>query len=346
MRICILHDKPESSSSADDTDTIIQAQAVATALREAGHTVFFCYFELDLTAVAKTIRALSVDCVFNLVEGSNGKAHLSHLAPLLLEEERVAFTGSGSRAIYLSTDKLTAKEILARSDVPTPAWMSDESLRRVDDAGLSGQFGTLKRYIIKSVFEHASKGLDDGCVVQVASSSELEAALASKRDHQGGRNFAEEYIHGREFNVSVIDTPDGLRVLPVAEILFRGFSGPVAIVGYEAKWDEDSFAYHNTPRKYDFHEGDSGLIEALKRMSLTCGRLFGLKGYYRIDFRVDASGLPYVIDVNANPCIAPDAGLAAAAARAHIRYEELVRGIAHAACRQSQQTKTSARRAA
>ncbi|WP_051261636.1 D-alanine--D-alanine ligase family protein [Desulfovibrio inopinatus] len=332
MRVCILHDKPESSLSVDDADTIVQAQAVANALREAGHTVFFCHFELDLTAVAKTIRALSADLVFNFVEGAGGKAHLSHLAPLVLEEEGVAFTGAGSRAMYLSTDKLTAKELLAHSDLPTPAWVTVESLRRANSASMIDRFDAERRFILKSVFEHASKGLDDGCVLQAASSMLLETALEEKRASQGGRNFAEEYIHGREFNVSVIDTPDGPRALPVAEIVFRGFSGPVAIVGYEAKWDEASFAYHNTPRRYDFNEDDAVLIENLKRLSLACGRLFGLRGYYRIDYRVDAGRHPFIIDVNANPCLSPDAGLAAAAARSHIDYTELVRIIALSGC--------------
>lgn len=52
--------------------------------------------------------------------------------------------------------------------------------------------------------------------------------------------------------------------------------------------------------------------------------LFGLSGYARVDFRVDAAGAPWVLEVNTNPCLAPDAGFAAAAAQAGITYDALV----------------------
>ena len=55
--------------------------------------------------------------------------------------------------------------------------------------------------------------------------------------------------------------------------------------------------------------------------------LFKLRGWARVDFRVDAAGEPWILEVNANPCISPDAGFAAALERASIPYEEGIRRI-------------------
>jgi len=45
---------------------------------------------------------------------------------------------------------------------------------------------------------------------------------------------------------------------------------------------------------------------------LKCWQVFGLKGYARVDMRIDKFENPYVIEVNANPCMSPDSGLVAA----------------------------------
>ena len=61
----------------------------------------------------------------------------------------------------------------------------------------------------------------------------------------GRAYFAEEFIEGREFNLSVLGEPP--QVLPPAEIDFSTFpAGKPRIVGHVAKWDEASFEYHNT----------------------------------------------------------------------------------------------------
>ena len=66
------------------------------------------------------------------------------------------------------------------------------------------------------------------------------------------------------------------------------------------------------------------LAERLHRVALDCWALFRLDGYARVDFRVDERGRPWVLEVNANPCLSPDAGFAAALAEAGIGYEAAV----------------------
>ena len=125
--------------------------------------------------------------------------------------------------------------------------------------------------------------------------------------------YAEQYIDGREFNLSVLASPQGPQVLPPAEIDFSGFPpGKPRLVGYRAKWEEGSFEFQHTPRRFDFPAEDGPLLDRLRDLALGSWRVFGLRGYGRVDFRVDEAGHPWVLETNTNPCLSPDAGFYAA----------------------------------
>src|SRR5690606_7059328 len=118
--------------------------------------------------------------------------------------------------------------------------------------------------------EHASLGLDAGSVVPAAAA---RREIASRQRRFGGTFFAEAYVEGREFNLSLLETAAGPLVLPVAEILFVGFPADrPRIVDYEAKWATKSAAYVNTPRHFDFPAGDAALIVDLKDLALAVWR--------------------------------------------------------------------------
>jgi D-alanine-D-alanine ligase len=282
-----------------------------------GHEVQCVAFSLDMGSAAGTLRRLAPDVVFNLVESVGGSARLAHLAPALLEHLGLIFTGSGSQAMYLTTGKILAKQMLALRDLPTPSWRNESSTD--PEPG--------RTFIIKSVWEHASLGLDDEAVISYPKSGALAASIAGRAVEYGGEWFAEEFIWGREFSVAMLGNGDGFQVLHPAEILFRGFGAKPAVVGYKAKWDVESPEYEGTPRTFLFPDSDSFLLESLRRMTAQCIRLFGLAGYARVDFRVDQEGRPYIIDINANPCIAPDAGFAAALEHSDIEYSDAIDSI-------------------
>ena len=144
----------------------------------------------------------------------------------------------------------------------------------------------------------------------------------------GGPCFAEQYIEGREFNLGLLAGPDDPAVLPPAEIVFANFPpGMARIVDYQAKWEVDSFACRHTLRRTEFAAADRPLLDALDRIARQCWQIFHLAGYARVDFRVDQEGRPWVLEVNANPCLSPDAGFAAALERAAIPFAEAVARI-------------------
>jgi D-alanine-D-alanine ligase len=182
------------------------------------------------------------------------------------------------------------------------------------------QFSGSSKYIIKPDLEHASFAIDDTAIVDVASDAELCQLIRERELRSGRPYFAEQLIDGREFNISIMGDPP--HVLPPAEIDFAAFpAGKPRIVSRDAKWNETSFEYHNTPRRFEFPPSDRNLIDQLTKLTLDCWRLFHLTGYARVDFRIDPQGQPWILEINTNPCISPDAGFAAALARAGFEYE-------------------------
>jgi hypothetical protein len=81
----------------------------------------------------------------------------------------------------------------------------------------------------------------------------LRSLIAARNEQFGTPHFAEQFIDGREFNLSLLAGPNGPDVLPPAEIEFINFAtGKPRIVGHDAKWNESTMEYINTPRRFDF----------------------------------------------------------------------------------------------
>ena len=188
-------------------------------------------------------------------------------------------------------------------------------------------------WIIKSVWEHGSLGLEAENLV-TGTAKTVTRLLKARAPGLGGACFAEQFIFGREFNLSLLAGRAGVQVLPPAEILFPDITeGRPAMVGYRAKWQEDAKEYRNTPRRFDFIPADTPLLAELEIMARRCWHQFHLAGYARVDFRVDPSGRPFVLEVNTNPCLSPDAGFAAALDRAGISYANGIhRIVTHSLC--------------
>ena len=321
MRVVVLHGNVAEDAGKDELDVLVQRDAVSTALADLGYDPAALPFSLDMESVVRQLQAFSPAFVFNLVESVEGRGRLIHLAPALLDHLELPYTGSRTEAIFLTSNKLLGKGILRAAGIPTPPWYTLH-----DFPGQPLAHGG--PYIVKSVWEHASIGLDEESLVRATNPDELGRVLGERRDRLAGSCFAEAYIDGREFNLSLLADREGPKVLPPAEIRFEGYpAGKPRLVSYRAKWDEDSFEYRHTRRSFAFSGEDRGLLENLAGIARECWRAFELSGYARVDFRVDQEGRPWVLEVNANPCLSPDAGFAAAAERAGIAYSQVIARI-------------------
>jgi D-alanine-D-alanine ligase len=317
-RIVILHGRVPAEARADEQDVLVEVRQVSDALNSLGYEAVPLSLSLDLEAAAGQLRRLSPLMVFNLVESIDGQDRLLHLATSLLDSLGIPHTGTGGDGMYLASNKPLAKRLLAQAGIATPPWIGAQQALA---AGLAFE----PPYIVKSVWDNASQGLEN-IIESKGQLRDRMTVLAST-----GRLadvFVERYIEGREFNLSLLQNGPEAEVLPPAEMLFVDYPPEMPrIVGYSAKWDPASFEYNHTVRRFDFGGEDEQLIHELCELARACWEQLGIGGYARVDFRVDDQGIPWILEVNPNPCISVDAGLAAAAARAGYPYRNLVQRI-------------------
>jgi len=318
----------EENARFDETDVIVQTETVRRSLESLGFKTTTVPFTENPRDLMRRVNRPGLWMVFNLVEAVRGQNALQYLAPGVFEEMQFPFTGNSSEALRKTTDKVLAKEIMQLACIPTPCYLSTNS-------GIKpGEFSrrrSRKPMIFKPVYEDASVGIREDLVGPYTGKEALEV-LALLEDETGMVYMAEEFIEGREFNVSLIESAGTPAILPLVEQDFS-FLPPTSprIVGYRAKWIVDSDEYRCIPRNYAFNSHDRPLIEKIRRVALTCWDVFGLSGYARVDLRVDEQGSIFVLEVNANPCLSPEGGFSFAGGLAGLTMDDLVKLILDAA---------------
>jgi D-alanine-D-alanine ligase len=316
-KVVILHSDVAPDAAEDELDCLQQADAIAQALRILNYEPSLLPFGLDLNKTIIKLKSLKPLAVFNIVETLASKGSLIYFAPAILDSLRIPYTGCGTQAVFQTSNKLLAKKIMRNADISTPDWIEQD--------GFGSQNDNAKTYLIKSSWEHASIGLDEDSLISYTSNAKILREMNRLKEKLGGSCYAEAYIDGREFNIALISGKKGVKVLPIAEMLFMDYApDKLKIVDYKAKWDANSFEYNNTIRNFDFPEKDANLISSLREIALRCWDLFSLRGYARVDFRVNNNGKPWVLEINSNPCLSPDAGFAAALQQAKIKYHEAI----------------------
>jgi len=323
LAVAVLHDPVPEGAPPDRRDTLVQARAVAAALERLGHRPRLMVFGPDLSAARRELAACPPDAAVNLVESLAGLEHMAFAAPALLAALAIPCTGCRAEALLATSGKSAAKRRLRQAGLPTPDWLS-----LVPAPGDSAPPGGL--CLLKPEHAHGSVGIDAGALARAESAAHLAELLRQRSRALCQPCLAEAFLPGREFSVSVLEGPQGPEALPPAEMRFPShWPGETRVLTYASKWEERSAAYADTVRAFPGDEPE--LLARLADLAQAAWRVFGLSGCARVDLRLDADGAPQIIDVNANPCLAPDAGLAAAAARAGLSFEALVARILAAA---------------
>jgi len=321
MRVLVLHSDVARDAPPDEQDTLIQAAGIEAALNALGHHATRAPFVPDPAAFRKLVDESGAELVFNLVESVWGRGAYAPLGAQLAGNAGIRFTGSPAATLASTSDKLLSKRLMQGAKLPTAPWREAPHW----DGMAEGE-----RWIVKSADEDASLGLDDAAVVTSSAAAAERAAWCRQR--YGGRWFAETFIDGREFNVALLERDGEPQVLPIGEMTFENWddSRP-RIVGYAAKWHEDAHDYRHTPRVFGWDAQEPKLRKELEKVARACWQLFGCRGYARVDMRVDRDGRVFVLEVNANPCLSPEAGFAAAAEEAGLSYNALIDHVVRAA---------------
>jgi D-alanine-D-alanine ligase len=308
----------EDACPADDpmwasrADVALVATSVATALATLGHEPQLVGVDGDLAALRSTLLEHDVDCAFNLCESLVGDARLESAVPLVLELLGLPFTGSPPEVLAFALRKDRVKQRLEAAGIPTPA---GRVLARADDP-----CDLPFPLIVTPVREDGSAGISRTSVVW--SEAELRAEVASLIATFKQPALVEEYVEGREFNVAMLGHPTP-RVLPLSEIDFTALpAGAPRIVSYDAKWTTGSVDDLGTVPV--LHPSlPNPLAARVRRVASDAFRAVGVRDYGRVDVRLAATGVPYVVDVNPNCDLSPSAGMARAAAAVGIDYTAL-----------------------
>lgn len=326
MRVAFLYNRSADDPAHNAEDEVPSRSPVVAALKRLGHEVMPIVCSLDLARVRQKLLRAQPDVVFNRVESLGGSDSMMAAVTLLLDAMELPYTGNSTAALIGTASKVAVKKRLGEAGLPTPGWIVgqwgvENREGRILDASHPLHSGRiLSKYIIKSDLEHASFELDGASIVAGGNTDEIQKVIRQREEQTGRMHFAEEFIDGREFNISVMC--ESRRVLPPAEIDFSAFPEDLPrIVSHRAKWDEESFEYDNTPRRFAFPTSDAPMLQRLTELTEACWQLFGLTGYARVDFRCDLLGQPWILEINTNPCISPDAGFAAALEEAGLGYD-------------------------
>jgi D-alanine-D-alanine ligase len=311
----ILFNRISSNPKDDELDVLDQVRIVSAALIKLKYKVMEYQIDLNLGKAIREIRKINPSFIFNLAETLDNKGEFAYMPAAILTQLNIPYSGNPLIPLFFAANKVLAKEQLTMIGVKTPGWITLDQLKKLKKE---------RKYILKPTWEEGSLGLDEDSVFNGSDKVFIQKIASLNRNYY----FIEEFIEGREFNVSIIGTKDGPLVLPIAEMTFLKYpEGKPRIMGYTAKWKEDSFEYLHTKRTFKFSPGDKGFKKEIEKICKKCWNTFGFKGYVRIDFRMGADGVPMVIDLNLNPCISESGGFIAATQKAKFKFVDVIRMI-------------------
>ena len=277
---------PDAQAEFDSMDTVL---AIQSAIKQHGLTTVLLEADPDLP---QKLAVEKPDFVFNIAEGSGGRAREAQV-PALLNLLQIPFTGSDETTLCLALDKALCKRLLATYHVPTPRYC-------VYSPGAPVRaFGLRYPVIVKPNAEGSSKGIPDICIASNA--QELRALVQKNISLYGSDVLAEEYIAGREFTVGLLGNGESVKVFPPMEILYH--ASPVEgynIYNYTVKQEYEKYVSYACPAAL-LPELEQQMTRLAKKIFLT----LGCRDLARVDFRLDDNGAINFIEINPLPGLAP-----------------------------------------
>jgi D-alanine-D-alanine ligase len=306
-----------------------EVSAIEDSLRGLGFNPYVLSVDHFSKELVQTLFKIAPKFVFNLCEEINGNCELELCVAGLLEMMGIPYTGSGPLALGLALNKFHVKQILRSAGVPVARGYLCYPGAPIKTRG--------QRFpvIVKPARQDASLGINSQSVCHDGADVERQVEYIHNIYQQEA--LVEEYLDGREFNVSIIGDRE-LEVLAVSEIDFRGLpEEEPRIVSYRAKWDEESPMYGCTvpicpadlPKR---------VTTRIKEIALRSYKCVGCRDYARVDMRSDARGNIFVLEVNPNPDISPSAGFARSARVSGYSYSDFILRICQAAMERGAKT--------
>jgi len=321
LKVVILYNLPERLERGGRKDFLAEEAileeigAVEGALRSLGHQGYVLAIRDEIFTVIHWLKEIQPDVVFNLCESVYGNACWEMNIPALLDLFRIPYTGSSPLTLGLCLDKGKVKDILQSQGILTPRYT-------VFDQGVTSVRGNRFPMIVKPLHEDGSLGIWKDSVVY--DDEALNRQIQSVVEWYQQPVLIEEFIEGRELNVGLLETDGKVEVLPISEIDYSEFPDGISkICSYEAKWETGSPLYQKSkpicPAPLEPKEQMK-----VEQVALRVFKLFGCQDYARVDMRLDLDGKPFVLEVNPNPDISPESGMARAIAVQGMTYLDFI----------------------
>ena len=315
MRVGVLYNIIESSGTKEvEEDLMEMTNDIKKSLENYSHEVFLINANENLF---QNLKKKKIEFVFNICERFDGNSLLEPHVAAMLELSGIPFTGSDYSTLFICNNKIRTKEILTVYKILTPKYQvfysSDEKL----NSGLKFPL------IVKPKQLENSIGVTEASIVSDEKS--LRKRIKYVNDEFDQEALVEEFIKGYDVEIGIIGNENNLLILPTAKVGYENLSNTPEdkIFDYESKWDLESKNYGdyvkaNLPEEVE---------EKLKRMAIKIYKIFNIKDYGRIDFRLTKNNEPYVIEVTANPGLSKVCSTPESAEWININYRELINKI-------------------
>ena len=258
-----------------------------------------------IQSVKEKIGAMDIDIAFIALHGEFGE---DGTIQKILEEIKIPYAGSKTRASKLAIDKIDSREIFEKNNIPMPRYNVVVRGEVLPDETVSDNikifFEELSMpIVVKPSTEGSSIGLS-----MVDSENSLYKAVSNAFKYSD-RVIIEEYIEGREITVGILED----RALPVVEIIPKN-----RFFDFEAKYNKGATDY-KVPAEIDKEK-----YRECQEMALLAHKVLGARFFSRVDMILDKDGTPYILELNTIPGLTETSLLPLAAAEAGIDFNQLV----------------------
>ena len=293
---------------------------ILAALAELGHEVQHLAIFDDLDLLRQKLQTFTPDVIFNQADQFKNNRAFDQNIVSFLEVQGLSFTGCGSTGLTLCKHKGIPKKILGYHRIHVPDFVIIPRGRRATRPR------RLKfPILVKPLKEEASFGISQASFVE--NDDQFRERVQFIHEKWDNDVIAEEYIHGREFYVSVMGN-HRLQVFPIREFVFRDVPpDEPRIATFKAKWDEEYRKKWGLENR--FAEGlDAAVVKQIEEKCRRIYRLLTIDGYARLDLRMTEDNRLYFIEANPNPALAADEDFAQSALKAGLPYPQLIDKIA------------------
>jgi D-alanine-D-alanine ligase len=314
----------------ESLNPISEYEDMAKSLQKVGYDAYTLNIMDSLQILTKDLEKNKPDVVFNLVEIFKDQPRLEMSFTGILELLNVTYTGAPPMALGTCQNKTLTKRILGTLGIRTPRY------KIIKDMDRSFRLGLRYPLIVKPAWEDASVGIDNDSIVNNVDALKKRTEYVFNSFKQPA--LVEEFIVGRELNVSVFGDKNPT-VLPISEIDFSRMPENLhPIVSFQAKWDPMHEAYHKTIPICPAILPDE-IREEAERMALQCVQAVGTRDYSRVDMRLSKEDNKlYVLEVNPNPDLTEGAGFMRSAKHAGYSYKKTLKMIVDFAYERKQST--------